>query len=50
MLPNNINNATGIFNALIAGEHTVNVTDASKLVQVPPITITEPNALAVSNL
>ncbi|MBK8328529.1 MAG: gliding motility-associated C-terminal domain-containing protein [Bacteroidetes bacterium] len=50
LLPNNINNATGIFNALTAGVYTVNVTDASNCSASTLITITEPNALAVSNL
>lgn len=50
LLPNNINNGTGIFNNLVAGVYTVNVLDANNCSISTMITITEPNALVVSNL
>lgn len=50
LLPNNVNNATGIFSNLTAGVYTVSVSDANNCSVSSIVTITEPNAIAVSTL
>ncbi len=50
LMPNNITNLTGIFNNLVAGVYTVNVTDASNCSVSTVVTLTQPNVLAIGNV
>jgi large repetitive protein len=45
LMPGNVTNATGIFNALTPNTYTINVTDANGCSTVTNVSITQPNVL-----